>query len=596
MRTMACAVILCLSTLALSAEDAPKIEWQKWTPDLFERAKKEKRLVLLDLEAVWCHWCHVMDKITYADPDVIALLETKYIAVKVDQDANPDLSNRYEDYGWPATIIFAPDGTEIVKRSAYIPPKPMLRMLQACVDDPTPGPSVQPESVLTFQAAGSYPEDLLKDVRALHTDRYDSVNGGWGSTHKYLDAEAVEYSLLLSLRGDAAAEKMARETLDKSQAHLIDPVWGGLYQYSTGGVWTEPHFEKIMSYQAEGLRAYALAYGTLGDAKYLQGARDIYRFMTTFLRSPDGAFYVSQDADVVQGQHSEDYFKLDDATRRAKGIPRVDTHIYSRENGWAINALCQLYAVSGERDVLESATRAADWIVAQRALTGGGFRHDEKDPGGPYLNDSLSMLRAFVALYSVSGERRWLKLAESTAAFVAENFKLPADGAGFATSVAPVGLPANLRPKPQRDEMVALVRTATRLHHFTSNEQHRALAAQALRYLTAREVAERYPAASPLLAVEDFSAQPVHVTVIGAKNDATARALFLVAQAWKPVLLKRIDWWDRREGAMPNSGEIEYPELPEAAAFACANGRCSSPLPTAEALLAKLDKLLRVQK
>ncbi len=85
--------------------------------------KPSNAFVILDLEAVWCHWCHVMEKTTYKDAKVVALLKSKYLPVRVDQDANPDLSNRYGDWGWPATIIFAPDGTEIVKRRGYLPPE-----------------------------------------------------------------------------------------------------------------------------------------------------------------------------------------------------------------------------------------------------------------------------------------------------------------------------------------------------------------------------------------------------------------------------------------------------------------------------------------
>ena len=88
----------------------PSIHWEKWSDDLFARAKREHKFVYLDLEAVWCHWCHVMDDITFRDPEVVRLMGERYIAVKVDQDARPDLSNRYEDYGWPATVVFNADG------------------------------------------------------------------------------------------------------------------------------------------------------------------------------------------------------------------------------------------------------------------------------------------------------------------------------------------------------------------------------------------------------------------------------------------------------------------------------------------------------
>src|SRR5215468_427022 len=131
-----------LATLAVSPASANELKWSDWNDELFSRATAEKRFVILDLEAVWCHWCHVMEKTTYADPDVQSLLASKYIPVRVDQDANPDLSSRYGDWGWPATIVFGPDGTEIAKIRGYIEPERMRTLLKAVIDDPSPGPSV----------------------------------------------------------------------------------------------------------------------------------------------------------------------------------------------------------------------------------------------------------------------------------------------------------------------------------------------------------------------------------------------------------------------------------------------------------------------
>src|SRR5262245_24687946 len=118
------------------------IAWQDFSPAVFERATKEHKLVLLDLGAVWCHWCHVMEQTTYQDPKVIALVKRGYVAVRVDQDARPYLANRYQDYGWPATILFNEKGEELAKLRGYIEPALMVSRLQAFLDDPTPGPSV----------------------------------------------------------------------------------------------------------------------------------------------------------------------------------------------------------------------------------------------------------------------------------------------------------------------------------------------------------------------------------------------------------------------------------------------------------------------
>ena len=124
---------LFMAALAFAASPvpAPQLTWQPWSDTVFAQAREEHKFVLLDLEAVWCHWCHVMDDVTYKDPIVIRLLREHYLLVKVDQDSRPDISNRYEDYGWPATVVFAGDGSEIVKRQGYIPPRPMSSMLQA---------------------------------------------------------------------------------------------------------------------------------------------------------------------------------------------------------------------------------------------------------------------------------------------------------------------------------------------------------------------------------------------------------------------------------------------------------------------------------
>ena len=313
------AALLAVVFFSPSVRASPPIPWQDWSDTVFDRARAEGRLVLLDLGAVWCHWCHVMEETTYKDPEVVSLIQTRFVAVRVDQDARPDL-------------------------------------------------------------------------------------------------------LLRAREGDRGAERMARETLDR-QLKLIDPVWGGVYQYSDSGDWDHPHFEKIMSMQAEDLRLYAQAYSQLGDARYLQAARDIHKFLTTFLRGPDGAFYVSQDADVVRGEHSGAYFKLGDAERRARGIPRVDTHLYTRETAWAATALLAIHAATGEEAHLRDAATSAEWILANRAIEGGGFRHDAVDVAGPYLGDSVAAARLFLALYAATGERRWLEHGEKTLAFMSARFR-----------------------------------------------------------------------------------------------------------------------------------------------------------------------------
>jgi uncharacterized protein YyaL (SSP411 family) len=582
---------------AAAAGPSAAIEWQGWSDAVFERALRENRFVLLDLEAIWCHWCHVMDETTYQDPKVVELIRRRYIAVRVDQDARPDLSNRYEDYGWPATIVFDARGAEIIKRSGYLPPRQMASVLQAIIEDPTPGPSVVPESKIEYAREASLGQPLRQQLLEEHLAQYDFERGGWGLVHKFLDADSVEFSMRRSRTGELQAERMARQTLG-AQLALLDPVWGGVYQYSTGGDWKQPHFEKIMSMQADNLRIYALAYALWRDPTYLHAAEQIQRYLQSFLSSPAGAFYTSQDSDLIPGQHSAEYFALGDAGRRRLGIPRVDTHVYARENGWAIQALVQLYSATGQIAYLDQARRAAQWILEHRGLKGGGFRHDRSDAAGPYLGDTLAMARAFLSLYGATAERSWLTRAEQAASFMAQNFIDPASTAGFTTAAiaaaagAVAAAPKNgASPKPQRDENIALARFANLLHHTTGKAQHRELAVRALRYLVTPALAKRRPTAGVLLAELELSTSPAHITVVGRKDDPQARALFEAALAY-PSTYKRVDWWDRREGPVPNTA-VQYPQLAKAAAFACSNQRCSLPAFEPDQIRVRVDQLQR---
>src|ERR1700733_5884477 len=589
-------VSVLLASLALSqsgstqsagaAPPAGKLNWLPWSNEVFSQAKHEQRFVLLDLEAIWCHWCHVMDTTTYRDPKVIDLLNRKYLTVSVDQDSRPDLSNRYEDYGWPATVVFDGEGHEIVKRQGYLAPDERASMLQAIIDDPSPGPSVQAEKEIAFPANPLLAAALRTQLDKEYLEGYDDKQGSWGSDQKYLDWDSVELAMDRAAHGDARAEIMAKQTLD-AQLQLLDPVWGGVYQYSTDGVWTKPHFEKIMSMQAENLRIYAEAYAQFHDAKYLQAAEAIQRFLTSFLTGPEGAFYTSQDADVIAGQHSARYFALGDPDRRKRGVPRVDTHIYARENGWAITALASLYEVTADSKTLDQAVRAADWVTQHRGRSGGGFHHGAKDAGGPFLGDSVAMIRAYLALYCVTADRKWLTDAEQSMSYIERTFQ-SSRGAGLLSSLAPTD--RAYQPHPQRDENVAVARTANLLFHATGDAKYRTISEAAMRYLAAAPVATRLPVASVLLADYEIGRPPLHLTVVGRKDDPAARALFEAALQY-PSFYKRLEWWDPREGKLPNP-DVQYPSVPRAAAYVCTERTCSAPIFKAGDVAEKVHKVL----
>lgn len=560
-------IALCASPLAGAAAPAPGIAWNDWSARTFAAAKAENKPVFLYLEAVWCHWCHVMQEQTLSRPEVRQRLAKNFVAVRVDHDAHPGLANRYRDYGWPALIFLSPEGTDLVKRAGFIEPEMFSRLLDAIARDPTP----EADAIVDAPPVG--PSQLAQADRAYllrrHDDSFDERLGGLRTTQKFIDRDSVEYALAHAAQ--PAERRKAELTLTAALA-LMDPVWGGASQYSTGGVWGNAHFEKIMRTQAAYLRIYALAYGRLGRAADLKAAQDIQRYLFAFLRSPEGAFYVSQDADVVPGQYSKEYFALDDRGRRRVGVPRIDPHLYADANGNAAEALATLYAVGGDASALAAAQHATDWALNNRKGRRGLIRHGEATEDAPHLSDSLAVARAALALYEVTAELRWLKTAVGLGVAIDENLR--ADGAGFLTEAAVSGLP--VRPMPDLAENILATRFYNRLAHYSGNPAFRDAALHGLKYLAGHASRQQdLEEAGILLADEELAREPVHLTVVGAKADATARALFDTALK-TPGSYRRIEWWDRAEGSLPNS-DVTYPEFAKAAAYVCAAGRCSRP-------------------
>lgn len=547
-----------------------KIDWLDWNAELFNRARSEQRFVLLDLEAVWCHWCHVMDAKTYVDAEVVTLLQSSYLAVKVDHDARPDLANRYRAWGWPATIIFDADGREIVKRAGYIRPEAMARLLQAVIDDPSPERLAKIDASLS---AGPkvLAAELKTELVQRHLQRYDPEFGGLNIARKFIDRDSVEYALRKGSRGNQLEAARAMQTLQAAMA-LIDPAWGGFYQYSTRGNWMNPHYEKIIRVQASYLRIYALAWAQSSNPLYQVAMNGIRRYMADFLSSPEGAFYVSQDADLVPGQHAEDYFSLADAGRRKLGIPRVDKNRYAQENGWMIEALATQFAATGDQTALAGALRASDWVIVNLLLAEGGFAHSGNGDGAVFLGDNLAMARAFLALYRATADRKWLRWAQQVGKFMGQKFGYPA--AGFAAGTDS-GLP--LKPVPNIDENISLARFANLLSHYTGDRYYRDMAEHAMSYLAKREIAtRRISEPGILLAADELGRDPLHLTIVGAKSDPAAGSMYDTARRY-PGWYKRIEWWDKNDGPLPNP-DVRYPQMKKPSAFVCTDKLCSLPV------------------
>ena len=411
--------------------ETPSLPWAKWDPSLFDRAAREDKYILLHMAAVWCHWCHVMERTTYRDAAIQQRIAEKFIAVRVDQDSDPALSYRYENWGWPATIMLDKDGNEIFKRRGYIPPELFGKLLAAVIEDPsalttyTAGATVDPNAVALSAERRARTEDLLQKS-------YDKANGGFGDTHRFIHGDTLEWVLERgrALQRNAEPEawrEMSARTLAGAR-RLIDPVWGGMFQYSDKLDWSGPHYEKLLNIQRDAVRAYVLAWQISGDPADLAAARDIARWLMDFMRAPSGAFYTSQDADAGPTLHGDVFYARTDAERRAGPQPPIDRNAYARENGWAIASLAALYDVTGEPALIDAAVRAFDWVLAERRAPNGGFGHARASDDDTHLGDTLSMAEAALALYRSTAERRYLALAIELGEVIVRDHRDPSGG------------------------------------------------------------------------------------------------------------------------------------------------------------------------
>jgi uncharacterized protein len=475
-----------------SASEEASLAWSDLNAETFARARAEGRIVLIDGSAEWCHWCHVMDATTYSDPQVLKLLGEHFLPVKVDIDARPDFEERYHDWGWPATVLMTADAEEIGKFRGYMAPGRFLDVLRAAVAAPNPIPDASAAKATAMQPGPLSEEQITaaagRAQRALD-DLWDPKEGSWGNLQKvplYWDnAWALEQAREHQSDRHDDARTRALFTLDQ-QRKIIDPVWGGICQYSTDGDWLHPHFEKLTTYQAGAIDNYATAFGLTGEPQWLATAQLVRGFVDRFMTSPEGGFYATMDADLNAHDPSKplvtghDYYAKDDAARRALGIPRVDTHEYGRENGLVIAAYVTLAQAGHDPSALATAERAAARILATHSTSLGGIAHAGADDLRVlYLADSAAFGFALLRLFEATGNPRYVESAKPIAAFLLRELQDPAGGF-FASTPDPtaVGVLA-ARRRPFEDNVMA-IRFLARLSRVAPSDTYRIAIGRAL--------------------------------------------------------------------------------------------------------------------
>jgi uncharacterized protein len=340
------------------------IQWHEWGEEAFATARRENKPMLLDIGAVWCHWCHVMDRESYDDPEIAAIVNQYFIAVKVDRDERPDIDSRYQvgvssisgQGGWPLTAFLTPDGKPFYG-GTYFPPtdgygRPSFRRVLMSIanaykeknDDVVEQAKMVENAIAQSESfagrSGKVSHSVVDAIVNSAFRMFDQEHGGFGQAPKFPHPAVLDLLIEQYARsGEQSATPPYRKERDRmgnpdnrteggrphmDRPHLgnvivttlehmanggvYDQLAGGFHRYSVDERWVVPHFEKMCYDNSELLKNYVHGYQATGSEFFAGVARDIIRWMDEWLSDRErGGFYASQDADISMDDDG-DYF------------------------------------------------------------------------------------------------------------------------------------------------------------------------------------------------------------------------------------------------------------------------------------------------
>ncbi len=348
------------------------VMWQPWGRAAFARARNERKPVLLSIATAWCGSCEKMDRTSYADPDIVALINDRFVPVRVDADDRPDISERYSLGGWPTTAFLTPAG-EILTGGTFVPLDRMRGVLTRVADAVQHG---QPERTAAANArslavAATSPlseAELTTQIFAL----FDDDHGGFGDEPKFPFAAPIQLALeLFAESHDASHERIVVAALDRmGWGGLYDSVDGGFFRYAATRDWQQPHVEKLLELNAVLTRLYLEAGEQLQVARFTERAADTLRYIQTWLADPvDGGWFGSQRADDAY------YAAETPEARRLVPAPPVARSLYADSNAAMVSTALVAARVFSDDGLRQFAVKSLERILLACYRPGLGVAH-----------------------------------------------------------------------------------------------------------------------------------------------------------------------------------------------------------------------------
>ena len=486
MKRFKIAAILSLALLLMSTpvlaytHHKSKIRWMEYSQEAFERAKRENKPIYMLITAVWCFWCQVFEEKTLEKTEVANYLNENFVNIFVDYDKRKDIASKYPPTGLPFTVIFAPDGTELVSVPGYIEKDKFLENLRktvAYVKELKPQEKRKEEKVV--EARGLiYPkvddlETLVTSIKNIIRDNYDKVYGGFGFREKVPYADTLDFlmdlyneegkelwlemvtntldhigglkkgqdreggkrpesSYILALyrerEGEDWLEKVGRLQREDRLYGLYDPVEGGFFRYALLRDWSMPHFEKMLRENGEIIKAYLRAYTITGRVEYRDLALGGLRYVLNKLYDREGFFYGSQVADEV-------YYHLGPEERKKVKPPIVDRTGYTLPNAKMVMTLIEAWKVLKEERYRKIAEKVLDFWKDKMLTNWGVLSYYDPQKGKGELNGLLSdnawMALAYLKAYEAFKEDKYLEVAQRILDFLITNLYDTSNGGFF---------------------------------------------------------------------------------------------------------------------------------------------------------------------
>lgn len=551
------------SPYLLQHADNP-VDWYPWGEEAMGRARAEDKPLLVSIGYSSCHWCHVMERESFEDGETARLMNENFVNVKVDREERPDVDRLYMkavqamkgQAGWPLTVFVTPEG-EPFYGGSYFPPEdvpglPSFKKVLKAVseayakDRGMVGSMAEDIKRALSREARPRPVELSPEIsdEALRAAGvfFDPVGGGFGTGAKFPHAMFLKFLILYYNRtGRSGAASMVKDTLAAMAfGGVYDHLGGGFHRYAVDDMWEVPHFEKMLYDNALLVDLYALFYDRTGAEFFRDVASESAGFLMREMRSPEGGFYASLDADspggegafyvwtldeVKQALGPEDgsrfarYFSVDEEgnyegantlrvardlrdcrkplpleikalkrrllqARARKSRPGTDGKVITAWNALVIKALVQASKSLSRPDLLEAASRCARFLLDNlRDENGRLLRYYLNGAAGvkATLEDYAIFAGALLSLFEATGREAWLGEAAELAGSMVELFHDLSEGEGLFFDTGRDQEELFLRERDTRDTDLpsgnsAAADTLLRLWMFTRDEQYRELA------------------------------------------------------------------------------------------------------------------------